>query len=301
MKVQVKLDKLALFTSHRSEVLYPYWDIPNFKFRGYFDPAKNEEDDQTLTKYEKVVMYENMRNGNSLLICNQRKKKCYNASPLYLIFYTSYFHTISYQGVKAVEKFFEQYCSTRLRLSQIHLALDIISATEIDHYEEVIRSIKPGKKPKADLEKEYKTGIYFGSSKSSNYLHVYDKAQQMWDVYGLRIEGDVVRIELRLRIPQLNNFIQYTGDLAVCDWSFVYPKYYSFHQPTNRLKRKLKLHGIDWSRPIWELRDIMEERFGITPSNFYRDYLMDHPSFSDLVRDALSNYRWCRKYKQFQS
>jgi len=298
MRIKVKLDKLALFTSHRSDVLYPYQDVPNFRFRGYFNPAKNEEDDATLTKYEKVVMFENMRNGNPLLICNQRKRKCHNASPLYLIFYTNYFHTISYQDVQAVEKFFEQHCSARLRLSQIHIALDIISATEIDLYEKVIRSIKPGKKHKTDLEKEYQTSSYFGSSKSSNYLHVYDKVQQMWDVYGLRIEGDVARIELRLKIPQLKNFIQYTEDLAVWDWSYVYPKYYSFHQLTNTLKRRLRLHDLDWSRPIWELRDIMEEEFDVWPSNFYRDYLMDHPLFSDPVRNALSDYRWCRNYNQ---
>ena len=301
MRVKVKLDKLALFTSHRSDVLYPYQDVPNFRFRGYFNPAKNEEDDPTLTKYEKVVMFENMRNGNSLLICNQRKRKCHNASPLYLIFYTSYFHTISYQDVQTVEKFFEQHCSARLRLSQIHIALDIISTTEIDLYEKVIRAIKPGKKRNTDLIKEYKTSLYFGSSKSSNYLHVYDKVRQMWSVYGLRIEGDVVRIELRLRIPQLNNFIQYIEDLAVCDWSFVYPKYYSFHQPTNTLKRRLRSIGLDWSRPIWELRDIMEEEFDVWPSNFYRDYLMDHPLFSDPVRDALAEYRWCYDFKQYQS
>jgi len=301
MRVKVKLDKLALFTPHRSEVLYPYQDVPNFRFRGYFNPDKLADYDPTVTKYEKVVMFENMRNGNSLLICNQRKRKCHNASPLYLIFYTSYFHTISYQDVLAVEKFFEQHCSARLRLSQIHLALDIISETEIDLYGKVIRAIKPGKKHKTDLEEEYKTSIYFGSSKSSNYLHVYDKAQQMWDVYGLRIEGDVVRIELRLRIPQLKNFIQYTEDLAVWDWSYVYPKYYSFHQPTNTLKRRLRSISLDWSRPIWELRDIMEEEFDVWPSNFYRDCLMDHPLFSAPVQKALSDYRWCRNHKQYQS
>ena len=83
MRVKVKLDKLSLFTSHKSDVLYPYKHVPKFRFRGYFDPAKNKEDDPTLNKYEKVVMFENKRNGNSLLICNQRKRKCHNASPLY--------------------------------------------------------------------------------------------------------------------------------------------------------------------------------------------------------------------------
>ena len=43
-------------------------------------------------------------------------------------------------------QFLKQYCKQRLRISQVHLAIDLMGVESIDLYREVMNSIKAGKK-----------------------------------------------------------------------------------------------------------------------------------------------------------
>jgi hypothetical protein len=299
MRAVVKLDKLALSAKGKGQIYYPYQDsLPNYNFNGFFNPNKDKVEDKTVLKYENVVKFQHVENDNRLIVCNNISKETPQASPLYVIFYTNYDHVISYRHVYQVAQYFQQF-RVRLCVSQIDLAIDLISDQRMGLYHTVIRSIKPGFKRKPSKVEE--TGMYFGESVSSNVLVVYDKLVQLANEKAVHLPGDRCRIEIRLKPHKLFNFVQTIDDLAVQDWSFIYPKYLSLHQLKPELKNGMESIGIDWSRPIWELRDIMEEDFNVWPSNFYRDYLMDHPLFSYLVRDALFDYRWCRNYKQFQS
>jgi hypothetical protein len=99
----------------------------------------------------------------------------------------------------------------------------------------------------------------------------------------------------------MNNFIQSIDDLAVQDWSFLYPKYFSFHSLTSDFKQKIDIAGESYRHPIWRLKNIAKEKLGIFPSNFYRDCLVDYPRLSDPVRAALATYRWCADFHQHQS
>jgi len=299
MEARVKLDKLALSARGKGQTYYRYQDgLPNYHYDGFFNPNIDTVEDRTVLKYENIVKFQHAESGNRLIVCNKRIKNAPNASPLYLIFYTDYDQKISYRDAYTVSKHFHQF-HVSLRVSQIHLATDLISEQRMDLYHSVIRAIKPGFKRKPS--KIYDTSVYFGKAVSSNALIVYDKLVELANEKGIHLPGDVCRVETRLKPPKLFNFVQTIEDLAVQDWSFVFPKYFSFHQLKPDLKKGMESIGIECRKPIWDLRDIMEERFGIIPSNFYRDYLMDHPLFSDPVREALSDYRWCRNYKQSQS
>jgi len=128
--------------------------------------------------------------------------------------------------------------------------------------------------------------------KSANQLVVYDKTHQLKKEKGILIDEDVCRIELRMSMPQMLNFIMTINELAGYDWSFIYPKYFSLHSIHNDLIAELAVIKKDWNKPIWELRNIMEEEYDIWPSNFYKEYLMDHPILTYAIVNALSNYKW---------
>jgi hypothetical protein len=152
----------------------------------------------------------------------------------------------------------------------------------------------------------------FGNTSSSNTLTVYDKIKQMIfreevktkeeleSKLGIILPGDVCRIEPRFSIPKSHNFIQSIDDLAVCDWSFLYPRYFSLHLIKPQLIDGLKTVGINPNQPLWGIRDVLKSKFNGALYNFYRDYLTDHP-FSALIRNALKKFRWCQDFQSFQS
>jgi len=195
-----------------------------------------------------------------------------------------------------IEQFF---CNNkRLSLSQVHIAVDLISDQEIGLYNTVIHSLKPGYKAKPSIV--YKTSMYFGNTSSSNNLTVYDKVKELKDKHDITLPGDVCRIELRFSIPKSHNFIQSIDDLAVCDWSFLYPRYFSLHLIKPQLIDGLRTVGVNLNQPLWGIRDVLKAKYNSALYNFYRDYLTDHP-FSDLIRNALKKFRWCLDYQSFQS
>lgn len=296
MRIQLKIDKLTLSTPKRvSNVYYSYNDLPGYKLSKHIntsEPDANpliEVKDSNISKYEKVIQYKSTETKSSLIICHKKKKDYRNISPLYLIFYTDYHHKITYPVVSEITSFFKQL-SIPLRISIIHLALDLIS-NKTGLYEKVITALKPGskRKPNPNKKLQHKTSKYFGEITSSNQLIIYDKAIQLKKKH-IQVNEDICRIELRMRMNQMNNFIRTIDELANFDWSFVYPKYYSFHFRTKHLKQETKAMGQSWRQPIWNLRDIMED--DIWPSNFYRDYLINHPQLSVSVPRALKHYRW---------
>ncbi len=295
MKTKLKIDKLSLSTPKRlSNVYYPYKNLPGYKSSKH---VKSEADtaelvkktkDYNIVKYKKIIQYKHTETGSSLIVCHRRKKDFKNISPIYIIFYTDYFHKITYPAVIEIERFFKQL-NIPLRVSIIHLALDLISKDKIGLYKKIILAVKPGSK--REPTRVCENGVYIGKYKSSNQLLIYDKGEELRKE-GINVKEDICRIELRMRMHQMNNFIQTIDDLAVYDWSSVYPKYYSFHFRTNELKKKIKPIGEDWRSPIWELRDIMEDEYDMNPSNFYRDCLIDHPQLSISIPKALKRYRW---------
>ena len=307
MKVEISIDKLALSTRSRFDIRYPYKKIPKFKFTNYVvkngkpgkDFDKEKKKNRNIIKYLTIMKFKHVETGNVLIIFNQRKSKYWAASPIYLIFYPSVSHPITYPDVFCVEQFFQRECGIKLQVSVVHPAVDLVWKTRRkNRYQQTLRFLKPGsKKPyQPPRMKPFKTGNYFGAPYSSNQLLTYDKARQLRNAKGVDITGDIFRIEPRLKIPQMNNFIQSIDDLAVLDWSFLYPKYFSFHDLTSDFMLKVNFAHESWRRPIWELKNIAEEKLSISSSNFYRDCLTDHPRLSDPIREALAAFRWCADF-----
>jgi len=310
MRVAMSIDKLALSTKDRFDIRYPYKEIPNYKFASYVvkngktgkDFKKEKKKDRTIIKYLTVMKFKHVETGNVLIISNQRKSEFWAASPIYLIFYPSHLHPITYPDVLAVEQFFLE-CGINLRVSVVHPAVDLVwKKQRKNRYKKILRHLKPGSKRtyQPPNRKPYRSGNYFGKPYSSNQLLTYDKGRQLRKK-DINIHGDRFRVEPRLNVPQMNNFIQSIDDLAVQDWSFLYPRYFSFHSLTPDFKQKVSFAGESYRQPLWDLRNFAKEKLGIFPSNFYRDCLVDHSRLSDPVREVLAAYRWCADFRKYQS
>jgi hypothetical protein len=99
----------------------------------------------------------------------------------------------------------------------------------------------------------------------------------------------------------MKSFPRTIDGLAEMDWSFLYPNYFSFHGLATDFMLKVNFAHESWRQPIWKLRDIAEEKLGVTSSNFYRSCLVDHSRLFDPVRQALATFRWCADFRQYQS
>ncbi|WP_319405696.1 hypothetical protein [uncultured Desulfosarcina sp.] len=301
MYAEASNDKLILSSGKGADIYYPMNKLPLFEFSNYV--VKNgkkrkgykslKKKHKSVSKYLTVIKYKEPNTGNILIICNRKKGKSWAASPLYLIFYPSFPHPVLYSHVKAIERFFLDECGIKLRVSAVHIAVDIIDEGNRDLFRQVVRSIKPGTKRKpCKLCKRYKGTRYFGHFRSSNQLIVYDKSRQLRRKKGIVVPVGRVRVECRLKPPQLFDLPSTVNELANFDWSMLMPRYFSFHIPTSKFMLKMNMAGESWRRPIWRLRDLAWELFGITPSNFYRDCLMEHTQFTKHVAEALANFRW---------
>lgn len=157
-------------------------------------------------------------------------------------------------------------------------------------FRQVVRSIKPG--TKREPYELYPFTRYFGHPRSSNQLVVYDKSLQLWKKKEINVPDGRVRVESRLKPAQLYDLPSTVDELAKYDWSMLLPRYFSFHLPRSNFMVRVNMAGDSWRRPIWRLRDLAVDLHGITPSNFYRDCLMDHPQFTRHVSKSLANFRW---------
>ena len=297
IRIRISIDLLSLVPLERFEVTYPYRKLPGYlykrtipfsKLRTYLPRSEIQP-----YSYRRFSMYEHRDTGNRLFVSNLRRKESKRAKPLYLLFLSSYSHPLSYEEVYPVVRFFQESCNVHLRLSRVHLAMDLVSKGKATPYQRIIQALKPGYKGGPKPKLVYPSSIYFGSRRSSNSLVAYDKARQLREVQGLRVRGTVFRLEWRAHVPHLPGLPRTLDELAVFDWSFLYPQYFSFHQPSSTLLAKLRAHGEDYRRPLWELRDLAQNQLHILPSNFYTHYLEDHPRFSAPIRRALARYRWC--------
>lgn len=299
MKAEASNDKTTLSSRKGADIYYPMKKLPFFVFENYvikngkkskgYDSLSKR--DKNVSKYLTVIKYKEPSTGNILIVCNQKKGKYWAASPLYLIFYPSFPIPVQCSHVKAVERFFLLECGVKLRISMVHIAVDLIDEGNESLFRQVVRSIKPGTKRKPS--KIYPgTTKYFGHPRSSNQLVVYNKSRQLKKKKKIVVPDGRVRVETRLKPPQLFDLPSTVDELVNFDWSMLMPRYYSFHIPTSKFMIQMNMAGESWRRPIWRLRDLAGNIHGITPSNFYRDCLMDHPQFTKHVAEALANFRW---------
>lgn len=284
----VTIDKLMCSAREYFEVIYDFHKVPGYKFIRPLYPSKERN-----KNYWTVTEYVHKLTGNTLKISNDRRRKLKYASPLYLMFNSSFYNPLSCIEVIPVERFFMKEHNVHLRVSGVHIAVDLISDREIGLHNTVTRSIRAGNK--AAPRKIEGTTSYYGKRKSPRQITAYDKASELIDKSDINVKGERSRVEVKLTVTRENNFVSSIEQLAVCDWSFLYPKYFSFHRPNHYLEEDLGKRYMN--RPIWQLRKLAMRKLETTSSNFYRDYLNDFKELSEPVRKALATYKWCPNYK----
>ena len=223
-------------------------------------------------------------------ICFKREnpvEKRHLVSGMMIYFGSGYLTPLRYKDVVEVEKQIKEKHNICLRPSNVHLAIDIMHPNRIGLHKRVCRAICAGNKRIIEMRD---TSLIFGSTKSSNQIVVYDKTKQLKEKNIMTLSYDVSRVEMRMNIHRMGNFATTVEELGKLDWSFLYGKYISFHQPNERLRELL--NKKDLQKPIWEIKKIIRDRYQIKSSRFYRDYLKPHKWFSEPVRKALIEFRW---------
>ena len=253
------------------------------------NPARKKH--EVCENFKVIFNYFHDVSGNKLRICTGRRRSASYAPSLILIFDSSYSQTLLYKDVESALSSFQKFEGISFRVTEVHVAVDLSAPIGTGLYEMISKSIRAGKKGKPSDKYKYETSRIFGSPRSATQLSLYDKARDQWDKYGIDLKEDVVRIESRLlKIGHFKGFPRSLKEIGKMNWAFLHPAFFSFHRPTRKLKHLLNKQELNF--PIWELRDLVMERFGITSSNFYRDYVRDEKRFSIPVVKALARYQW---------
>ena len=278
----LKLSNLTKITNYNLKKVIPIKDLTH--------TWKEIQKRTICRKYNLLYHFENPDTNNKLWVCANRKN---NQGEKHLLpsamlsFGSNYFHPLKYEDVSKIVAGLEKKYNVGARISIVHLACDFQHNQKINLHKRVLRSIKAGKKRKPTC---IGTTRYFGSPTSSNQIVAYDKILQLNEKKGKKIDGDISRVEIRMDVHRMNNFVASLEEVGSCNWSFLYGKYLSFHHPTNKLKKILGKN--DSLLPVWEMKNIADKRHKIKPSNFYRDYMREHKWFSSALRNALDTYRW---------
>jgi hypothetical protein len=249
---------------------------------------KNSNTHELGEKYELLSIYRHQKTGNRATLCSRRKIEGKHNIPSFKVsFESSYTHPLKYKDVKkAVRKLREMY-GAQFRPAEVHLAIDYMLHHPSDLHERICLRLKPGKKRTFDFKG---TTHRYGAPSSACRLEIYSKTQQLFSVKNIKVSGSISRVEIRMKIPRLGNFVTSLEDIGDANWSWLYGPHFSFHFPNVRL---IDLIGKEATqKSIWELREMMKEDYGVTPSNFFRDYLKGHRWLSKVTRKALDDYRW---------
>jgi hypothetical protein len=295
LKVGISIDGISLSCSPQSEDVFlpdtigAYQLIRHFKDESTTDKNRTNQD-RRCENYRWRLIYEHRKSHNLLMACTKRKPMKKFIPPLYLHFFSSYVNPLSFREVRNTLRVLENSHGIDLSVSQIDLAIDLIHPRKINLHSRVSRAINPMKKREVKLINDTTT-LVMGAHGSSHRVTHYDKGQQLIDRKKITIPGDISRIEIRLRPRALSQPVKTISDLREKGWaSSLYGRYFSLDRPQQPLKVLLGKKLA--SKPIWKLREIMNEGLGRIPENFCRDYIREHSRFGPAVRKALAEFKW---------
>jgi hypothetical protein len=257
IKAHVSIDNIALTTSvNIGEVeppkcfggYYHVKDIPIKVLRN-----KNETTHNLCEKYEKLSEYSHKNSKNRATLCSQRIiNGSHNIPSFKVTFESSYHSPLKYKDAKKAIRYLTKKFGTQFRPSEVHLAIDYVMPYPINLHTRICLRIKPGKK--YTFDRKGTTHIY-GAPGSACRLVIYDKGQQLLSVKNIKVSGDICRVEIRMKIPRLRNFLTSLEDVGDADWSWPYGPHFSFHFANANL---ISLIGPKAKqKSIWQLRDIM--------------------------------------------
>ena len=240
--------------------------------------------------YKWLLQYKHEDSGNILNVYAQKIRNHNFIPSVYAFFLSSYDNPLGSIDVKYAV---QDLCEKKLKgfhLSKIHLATDLIVPNRINLHERVIRSINPLKKREVEILEGTST-LYLGGPRSSNQVVVYDKREQLKERKGILIEGDISRIEVRMRMGSLKNRISKLDDLRCEGWaSFIYGKYFSLDIPRYTLKAVIGEQAA--KMPLHTIKTVLKQQNGKLPDNFHRDYIRGHRHLGPAVRNALDKFGW---------
>lgn len=256
---------------------------------------RNDEINRPCQSYRFLAVYFHKRNEYRATLCFKRKRNHYHVPSYFVSFESSHQHPLEYFDVNEAIQDLRRSFKSDLRTSEVHLASDFKNPRNIELNKRICLRIKPGKMQTKNV---IETSFYFGAVGSPKRITVYDKAEQLLVKNGVDIDEDTSRVELRIKMKGRDNKLNIKNieEAGYFDWSIIYNKQFSFHYPNKKLIAKIG-NQAKWM-DIWELRDCLKERYGITSSNFYRDYLKEHHWLSSIHKTALKEFRWNPYTKQ---
>ena len=100
------------------------------------------------------------------------------------------------------------------RISEVHLAIDFVNQQNIDLNDRISLRIKPGKKR---TFKQIDTIRIYGAPRSACRIEIYDKGHQLRTVKGFNVAEDICRVEVKMKMPGLGNYISSLEQVGAAD------------------------------------------------------------------------------------
>ena len=293
LRTKVHIDMIALSCSAQEEdVTLPdrigkYRKIKQFSIGESHGPVR----DMRCRNYRWRLIYQHEVTGNYLWACRGRHFSCNSIPAVYLTFFSSYQHPLTFDDVDQTLRVLKKDYAITFQISKIDVAIDLIHPNEIGLHRRVLRAINPKRKRDVRVIGQTTKTLIIGAPSSAHRVTAYDKGQQLSQVKKINVAGDISRIEVRLKSSVLKKSVQTIKDLRKVGWAApIYGRFFSLDRATPKL---MDLLGKGIARkPIRKLKNILIRKFGAVPNNFSRDCIREHNRFGPAIRDALATFKW---------
>ena len=289
-KIKVGIDYVSVSSGDRRRLHFDPKTIGDpYKYLG----MKPTKDTGERKIYETFHEYKHKKTGKKLHIFTQRPKSYYYPPNLKLWFFSSWENNLRYEEVIDVMNTLTDKYNIPFNLSGYHVAIDLFSDADHNHIDDMVKWMKSGRH--YDPKESYSGTYYLHLEVSEFGLCVYNKKQQLLKNKELSdgsikaLENcNVTRIESRFF-----NAVEITTllELAVHCFIDLIPTHVKFLMPDNTklIKHGLKPHQYQ-NIGLKALRKQLKRK-GVKYNLFY--YTKENTHLTNMVREALEQYRWC--------
>ena len=289
-KVRVSIDLVTMSSDDRRKIKFSSKIFKGYRNHGLIPTKGNKED----RLYENFHELSHLETGNKVHIYKANKNTYYLPN-IVIKFYSSWDHKLSYEEVISVLNQITEAYNLSFNLAEYHMAIDLFSKK--NYLKSLVSYMKSGRNYDPEEHPKYPGTHYFQSPISYFYLIAYDKKKQLLDKkHRKRLSQksikelnncNVARIEARFhREPEIKSL----EDLATHCFQDLIPNRIEFLIPDHDklAKKGIKRHQ-NRNKGLDHLRNLLEK---MNVTNFWY-YTQPNSQLTNLVEDALRQYRWC--------
>lgn len=321
-KVSVTIDHATVTSNDRRKIDFKPEVLKRYRLLGWIPTArkkdkdpqgKDQEDNDQQGKVQQVSSiyshfhdFEHKKTRNKLKVFSDRYTGKLYAPNLTVKFSPSWKEPLSYEEVVWVLNRLISSYNVEFNLAEFHVAINIFSDVDDDYFDLIVNRTKSNRKIDPQEHPDYPRTFNYHSITTESRLKAYDKKFQLLkekiEYLSKRsikkLKGlNVVRLEVRFNNTKLG-IIPFIQDLAVADFSFIYPQHIKFLRPHKSRLRNVGLEPVDYrALSLIELRRLLEDQYRVKHNFYY--YLRENKTLARPVRRALKKFRWCKSPDKF--